>query len=82
MGDYQRTLDSIRGLGGLHRKMDSDLQSLGGYLRCGTCQRTVEFVDGDIGLYMQHGWPKCHGYTMTWWTQRQIDAGEAPALDA
>lgn len=25
------------------------------------------------------GWPKCCGYTMRWWTQRQIDAGEVTA---
>jgi hypothetical protein len=46
----------------------------GGFLRCETCRVTMA-VDP---AYFTQGWPTCHGYTMTWWTQRQIDAGEIP----
>lgn len=62
---------------GLHGKIASDLAGFGGYLRCETCGHRR--VLGDIGGKLARGWPKCCGYTMRWWTQRQIDAGEVPA---
>lgn len=53
------------------------LPDRGGFLRCGTCGARQEL--GDVAAYLSSGWPTCCGLTMTWWTQRQIDAGEAPA---
>lgn len=54
------------------------LDRLGGYLRCETCRHTLP-----LGVPSQRvlstGWPSCCGYTMRWWTQRQVDAGEVPA---
>ena len=50
------------------------LHSFGGFLRCETCRARLPL--GDIGYKLANGWPKCCGYTMMWWTQRQVDAGE------
>jgi hypothetical protein len=61
---------------GIHDRIASDLDGFGGYLRCSTCGHKK--VLGNIGSKLANGWPKCCGYTMTWWTQRQIDAGEVP----
>lgn len=44
----------------------------GGYLRCENCLRE-EPVEA---RYWFDGWPKCCGYTMRWWTARQVEAGE------
>lgn len=45
---------------------------LTGYvLRCSVCKRW-EWT-GKSGGYLAHGWPTCHGYTMTLVTQRQLD---------
>lgn len=52
------------------------LAAFGGVLRCGTCGS--QRPPGPIGNHLTQGWPTCHGYAMTWWTQRQIDAGEMP----
>jgi len=62
----------------LHAKVGEDVAALGGVLRCETCARVVEFWPGAQGYYLQRGWPRCCGYTMRLWTQRQIDAGEMP----
>lgn len=51
------------------------LNDFGGYLRCGTCGATQPLGNASERL-TRAGWPKCCGYTMTWLTQRQIDAGE------
>lgn len=51
---------------------------MGGFLRCGGCGRREQLTRDRIGFYYANGWPKCCVGTMTWWTQRQIDAGEAP----
>lgn len=51
-----------------------DLRSFGGILRCETCRHMKAL--GDVGAKFDNGWPKCCGYTMRWWTQRQIDSGE------
>lgn len=54
------------------------LDHFGGILRCGTCGTTAPL--GNPGERITRtGWPSCCGYTMTWWTQRQIDAGEMPS---
>jgi hypothetical protein len=61
-------------MGSIHDKIATDLGGFGGVLRCETCRRTSPL--GSIGHKLANGWPKCCGYTMRWWTQRQIDAGE------
>lgn len=53
---------------------ETELQPLGGFLRCESCHHTKPL--GDVGKKLGEGWPKHCGYTMRWWTQRQIDAGE------
>lgn len=50
----------------------------GGFLRCETCHH-VEPTKPASGSYFQLGWPRCCGYTMRWWTARQVRAGEVPA---
>lgn len=60
----------------MHEKIGGELQGMGGFLRCSECGLRAKV--GDVGRRLREGWPKCCGYTMTWWTQRQIDAGEAP----
>jgi hypothetical protein len=51
----------------------------GGFLRCETCRHCQPIKPATGGSYFQQGWPTCCGYTMRWWTQRQVDAGEVPA---
>ncbi len=46
------------------------LAGFGGILRCESCGNTQEL--GDIAVKLAHGWPKCCGYTMRWWTRRQL----------
>ena len=58
----------------LHQRLARDLVPHGGYLRCETCGRKADLGDVEVSLTL--GWPKCCGYTMRWWTKRQIDAGE------
>lgn len=54
-------------------------ESLGGFLRCETCRRTA-LTESDRGpSYFTTGWPTCCGYTMRWWTARQVRDGEVPA---
>ena len=60
----------------IHDTIAGDLESLGGYLRCEVCGHCR--VKGDVSHNLAAGWPKHCGYTMRWWTQRQIDAGEVP----
>lgn len=50
----------------------------GGFLRCETCRRTKALTSSAASTYMGTGWPKCCGYTMRWWTARQVRAGEVP----
>lgn len=54
----------------------ADLSGFGGLLRCTVCQR--EQSVGDIAGNLRDGWPECHGYTMTWITQRLLDAEATP----
>jgi hypothetical protein len=58
----------------LTEKIAASLAGFGGILRCETCRHVRPVSDGST----RTGWPKCCGYTMRWWTQRQIDAGEMP----
>lgn len=51
---------------------------MGGYLACLTCGHERDLSALDQAGYYRNGWPRCCGQTMRWWTQRQIDAGEAP----
>ena len=55
----------------LYTAMEQELQKFGGVLRCTTCGREEPVVG--IAEFLQTGWPKCHGYTMTWMTQRLLD---------
>lgn len=65
----------------LQQSMSGALAGFGGILRCETCLSTAPL--GDPGRRVTSmGWPKCCGYTMRWWTQRQIDAGEMPPQSA
>lgn len=63
----------------LKAKLSDALGGFGGFLRCESCG--AERPLGDPGARVTGGgWPKHCGYTMRWWTQRQIDAGEIPSL--
>ena len=70
---------TIRRVSGLHGAIGAALDPFGGILRCETCRTSHAMQPGDAGRYTAKGWPRCCGYTMRWWTQRQIDAGEMPA---
>jgi hypothetical protein len=59
--------------------MTAALNGRGGFLRCETCGASAALGD-PAARVLGGGWPKHCGYTMRWWTQRQIDAGEVPAL--
>lgn len=61
----------------VHDAIGGALSGFGGHLRCETCGHKRQL--GNIGRKLATGWPKCCGYTMRWWTQRQIDAA-VPAL--
>lgn len=60
----------------IDRATDDITHDHGGILRCETCGITGT----PKPRYWRDGWPKCCGYTMRWWTQRQLDAGEMPSL--
>jgi hypothetical protein len=62
----------------IHEVIGGKVSPLGGLLRCETCGRTRDLVN--VSAKLRNGWPKHCGYTMRWWTQRQINAGEMPAL--
>lgn len=57
---------------GLTGALAADLAVAGGILRCTECQLWEPL--GDISVYLSHGWPKCHGLTMTWVTAKQLAA--------
>ncbi len=67
-------------IGKMYGAIDDELTGFGGYLRCETCGAVQPL--GSPGEKVKHGWPKCCGYTMRWWTQRQIDAGDVPPSPA
>lgn len=65
---------------GLYEKMGTDLEKIGGVLRCTACG-SEEPVGGasTISLYLQVGWPRCCGLTKRWVTQKELNeeaAGE------
>ena len=73
------SLDMVKRAQSVHTAIGASLDQFGGILRCETCRAERSMVPGDAGYYTAKGWPKCCGYSMRWWTQRQIDAGEMPA---
>lgn len=57
------------------------LQGFGGYLRCTYCGKKRPL--GDAGAKLSAGWPKCcHGHTMRWYTQSELDKGMDPYQEA
>lgn len=65
---------SSKPLANLHEKIAADVPQIRrGMVWCTVCGRS-ERVDGANAL--RHGWPKCHGYTMT------IDSPEERAARA
>lgn len=71
--------ETLARVAGVHEAIGSSLGSFGGFIRCETCGSQAPMSGDRAGRYTRHGWPKCCGYTMRWWTQRQVDAGEVPA---
>lgn len=61
-------------------RMSTGLSAFGGYLRCEECGHTAPLGDPDARVFGGVGWPKHCGYTMRWWTQRQINDGEVPVV--
>jgi hypothetical protein len=53
----------------IHEKIGAELQGFGGHTECTVCGYTLPL--GNVGFMLSDGWPKCHGYTMTWVTRRQ-----------
>ncbi len=70
--------DMVKRVSGVHDAIGCSLDQFGGFLRCETCRTVRTMGVGDAGRYTAKGWPRCCGYTMRWWTQRQINAGEVP----
>lgn len=65
---------------GIHDRIAGDIDGFGGILRCTVCKRW-EWMTGSAA-FLRHGWPICHGYTMTWVTQRLLDEeGWTPDVD-
>lgn len=59
----------------MHVKIAKDLKHFGGKLQCMECG--YEQPLGHIASKLKSGWPKHCGYTMRWWTERQLK-GELP----
>lgn len=65
----------------LERSLGADLAHFGGFLRCEQCGHSAELGNpGRRVMGGEGGWPKHCGYTMQWWTQRQIDDGEVTRI--
>lgn len=73
MSDAREIVNRVRGM---QESIGESLDKFGGFLRCERCGHTRDMDKGDAGDYTAHGWPRCCGYTMRWWTQSQIDGGE------
>lgn len=58
--------------------LGDELAAMGGFLRCEQCGH-VRSLD-DPAAHTRDGWPRHCGYTMRWWTQRQVNAGEVPEV--
>jgi hypothetical protein len=54
-------------MGKLHEQI-AQATDFGGHLECTVCKKAQPL--GDTATYYASGWPKCHGYTMTWITAR------------
>ena len=54
--------DMVRRVSGIHDRIADDAGLKHAKVRCKTCGRE-QTVDG--GHCFAHGWPKCHGQTMT-----------------
>lgn len=54
------------------KKVGADLQELGGYLKCTSCDHEQSL--GDVPTKLAAGWPKHCGYTMTWITENMVPA--------
>jgi hypothetical protein len=52
----------------------SELQGFGGHLECTVCGHKAPL--GNVGRRLSVGWPKCCGYTMRWWTNRELATRE------
>lgn len=64
-----------------HDAIAESLKGFGGFLRCEHCgKRSALDDDMDVRNYLRDGWPRHCGYTMRWWTQRQVLAGEVPPM--
>lgn len=55
----------------IQNKIGDTLQSFGGYLECTECGHKKPL--GNAGNKLANGWPKCCGYTMRWFTQKELD---------
>lgn len=66
----------------IHEQIAQELAPAGraGFLRCEECGYSQRLSQYGASSYLAAGWPKCCGYTMRRWTQRQVDAGEVPSL--
>lgn len=56
----------------------TDLSAASGLLRCPVCSARRHIDQGDVRRFFATGWPACHGLTMTWWTQHQVNDGLVP----
>lgn len=70
--------EMIRRVQSLPGAIGAALDPFDGFLRCEECGHERQMQKGDAGYYTSKGWPKHCGYSMRWWTQRQVDAGEVP----
>lgn len=76
MSDVRQLIARANGMPGA---IGESLNNFGGILRCTVCGRSEPM--NNAGPYLAHGWPKCHGYTMTWVTQRLLDAEQEASDD-
>lgn len=60
---------------GLHENIGVSLKEFGGYFVCQNCGSKKEISKVSIPTSLEQGWPKCHGYTMTWITQKMLVEG-------
>jgi hypothetical protein len=58
--------------------MFEELRNFGGHLECNTCGAVKPLGDPKARVQGE-GWPKCCGYTMTWWTARLLAQAKAAA---
>ena len=56
----------------MYKAIGSDLDALGGVLRCEVCGYEIPLQQGDAARYTRHGWPKHCDKGMRWLTQKQL----------